>query len=147
MDIILSPNFKLSEFLFSTSVEYNKKLLPDLYREQNFVSPEIVLNLYRLVSLVLQPIRDVTGLPIHVNSGFRCKRLNKRVGGVSDSQHLFGLAADITSCDNAKLLRYLKKNTFYDQLICYGDEVSPRFIHVSVADNSFSQRQQYIIKP
>lgn len=42
----------------------------------------------------LEKIRFYTG-PIIVNSGVRCKAHNKRVGGVPNSQHLQGKAADI----------------------------------------------------
>ena len=33
--------------------------------------------------------------PMRCNSGFRCKRHNAEVGGVEDSQHTYGTAADI----------------------------------------------------
>ena len=36
------------------------------------------------------------GGPIHINSGFRCFDHNTAVGGVRNSQHLYGKAADIT---------------------------------------------------
>jgi len=42
----------------------------------------------------LEKIRFYTG-PIIINSGVRCKLHNKRVGGVANSQHLVGRAADI----------------------------------------------------
>lgn len=42
----------------------------------------------------LEKIRLYTG-PIIINSGVRCKIHNKKVGGVSNSQHLVGRAADI----------------------------------------------------
>lgn len=40
-------------------------------------------------------IRDRIGKPIPVNSGLRCKKHNANVGGVSNSQHLYGTAADL----------------------------------------------------
>ena len=43
----------------------------------------------------LQKIRDKFNLPVTIVSGYRCKSHNKRVGGVSKSQHLLGRAADI----------------------------------------------------
>ena len=42
-------------------------------------------------------IRRRAGVPLNVNSGVRCKRHNAEVGGVSNSQHLHGLAADLHS--------------------------------------------------
>ena len=49
----------------------------------------------RLVD-VLDRIRERLGVPIIVNSGYRCPEHNAEVGGVSDSQHVLGTAADIT---------------------------------------------------
>lgn len=55
----------------------------------------IVDNLYRLVSSILDPLREKYGHPIVVNSGYRCQKLNKVVGGVKCSSHIDGRAADI----------------------------------------------------
>jgi len=44
----------------------------------------------------LELLRNLTG-PLTVNSGYRCPRHNAAVGGEKLSQHLHGLAADITS--------------------------------------------------
>ena len=49
----------------------------------------------RLVDL-LDAIRERIGQPITINSGYRCPEHNAEVGGVSDSQHVLGTAADIT---------------------------------------------------
>lgn len=43
----------------------------------------------------LQSLRDIVGVPIHINSGFRCPAHNKKEGGYEFSEHLKGLAADI----------------------------------------------------
>ncbi len=48
----------------------------------------------RLVE-ALQLLRDKIGHPITVISGYRCFFHNRDVGGVSDSQHLLGRAADV----------------------------------------------------
>lgn len=45
----------------------------------------------------LDEIRRRLGVPVTVSSGVRCKRHNANVGGVSNSQHLTGLAADLHS--------------------------------------------------
>ena len=49
----------------------------------------------RLVDL-LDSIRERLGVPVEVLSGYRCPPHNEEVGGVSDSQHVVGTAADIT---------------------------------------------------
>lgn len=44
---------------------------------------------------IADKIRAKIGKPITVNSGLRCKTHNANVGGVSNSQHLLGNAADL----------------------------------------------------
>lgn len=43
----------------------------------------------------LELIRSIVNEPIYINSGYRCKEHNKRVGGTNNSQHTLGNAADI----------------------------------------------------
>ena len=49
----------------------------------------------RLIEL-LEELRDMANAPIHVNSGYRCRKHNAAVGGLPNSQHVKGTAADIT---------------------------------------------------
>lgn len=53
---------------------------------------------------MLQAIRDAMGEPVIVTSGCRCKEHNAKVGGVENSYHLKGLAADITCRSGASKL-------------------------------------------
>ena len=87
---------------------------------------EVEGNLMALVENVLEPAREKLGGPIIVNSGYRCERHNKAVGGVANSQHLRGEAADIRCADNNRLAKIIEENGRFDQLIIY-----PTFIHVS----------------
>ena len=48
----------------------------------------------RLVTL-LEKIRDRFGKPIHINSAYRTAKYNAKIGGVSNSYHVKGMAADI----------------------------------------------------
>lgn len=68
----------------------------------------------------MQPARDIMGIPITINSGFRSELVNKKVGGATTSQHRKGQAADL-SCGtldlNKKLYDVLKGLGNYDQLI------------------------------
>ena len=50
-----------------------------------------------LVEQLLDPIRRRYGAPIIVTSGYRCPALNTAVGGVANSHHMVGCAADITT--------------------------------------------------
>lgn len=46
---------------------------------------------------LLDSLREDLGKVIIINSGFRCDKHNKAVGGAPKSRHLVGLAADISS--------------------------------------------------
>lgn len=70
------------------------------YGINNAPNEEQKANLIRLVDAILDPLREEYGKPIFVNSGFRSKSLNDKVGGVDNSHHLCEngyAAADITT--------------------------------------------------
>lgn len=100
----------------------------------NTPPPEAVENLKALVEALLDPARAALKSPIRINSGYRCKRLNKSVGGVSNSQHLTGEAADLCTGSpqgNRKLFDILL-NMPFDQLIWErGNSHGPAWVHVS----------------
>ena len=84
-------------------------------------------NIKALVDNILQPLRDKWGNPLFVNSGYRCLKLNKAVGGVPTSQHCLGQASDVGCYDPyalAKLAKWMRLD--YDQCILY-----PSFVHFS----------------
>ena len=98
----------------------------------NTPTDKAVENMTRLITVVLDPLREAYGQPITVNSGYRCPALNKAVGGVKSSQHLTGEAADITVGSkegNKWLFEYIRDNLPYDQLI---DEYDYNWVHVSL---------------
>lgn len=53
-------------------------------------------NIDQRVITMCQTIREALGVPVHVNSGYRCTVHNARVGGVKGSNHTKGLAADLS---------------------------------------------------
>lgn len=95
-----------------------------------------------LVLALLDPLREIWGAPIYVNSGYRSPALNKAVGGVANSQHMKGQAADITTgntASNRKLFALIRDGGFdFDQLI---DEADGTWIHVSYVSPSENRRQ------
>lgn len=109
-------------------------------RIDNTPNSEIVNNLKQLVDQVLDPLRKRYGKPIKVNSGYRCEQLNKAVKGASNSQHIKGLAADITAGsaeENKTLFQLVQElNLPFDQLI---DEKKFSWIHVSVSNKPRKQ--------
>lgn len=59
------------------------------------VPEEFKPNVKRLVLEVLQPLRNYFRQPVHIHSGYRTEAYNESCGGVQNSQHLTGMAADI----------------------------------------------------
>lgn len=142
MDIQLTEHFKLSEFIKSSYISAMPAgpIKRWYLAQQNLLNYDIFMSVFMLANRVLQPARYLLGECIHVNSGYRCNKLNSAVGGVEGSQHLLGLAADVTCDDNAKLYDILF-NLDFDQLICYGPRENPRFIHVSYVSSQVNRHQ------
>ena len=104
----------------------------------NTPNAEVKANLANLINNVLNPIREKYGKPIRVSSGYRCTALNKAVGGVNNSQHLTGQAADLVATNGGSLADIFKAAIAcnnYDQLIWEGPKNSnTKWVHVSYAD-------------
>jgi len=105
--------------------------------------PELA-NLKLLVEKILDPLRELYGKPIHINSGYRSSLVNKAVGGAKTSQHVKGQAADITGGDkeqNEILFNLIAENFEFDQLI---NEKDFSWVHVSYSDtNNRSQKLKF----
>lgn len=91
LDQKISEHFTLNEFVRSSVA---KKFNID---NSSYMTIGNCRNLQQLCNTILEPIRNSIKSPLIINSGFRCELLNKIVGGVSTSKHLFGKAADIRS--------------------------------------------------
>lgn len=129
--------FKLAEFINSATA---KRLGID-----NTPTFEVVDNLNRLADY-LDGIRAKLGKPILVSSGYRCPMLNKAVGGVVNSQHLKGLAADVVCADMESLENVIREIGGYDQLIKEHRKGSTSFwYHVSVCSRNGKPRNQVIM--
>ena len=72
----LSTNFRVREFACGDGTD------------TVFVAPRLVM--------VFQSIRSHFGKPVNIHSGYRTPPYNTKVGGVEDSQHTYGTAADIS---------------------------------------------------
>ena len=91
-------------------------------------------------------IREKVGKPILISSGFRCPVLNKAVGGVSNSQHQKGLAADLICADMESLEKVLRETGGFDQLIKEHRKGSSSFwFHISVCSRNGKPRNQIIM--
>ena len=124
---MLSPHFKLSEFL-------NLGKYPE-----NIPTLQVVANLTYGCHLLLEPARVIAG-PLIINSGYRSEAVNRKVGGVSNSQHLVGQAADIRPRDPARfwaLVEFLKACEHTDQLL-----TGNGWLHISW--NPLAQPRHYV---
>ena len=109
----LTEHFELIEFVRSSTA--------DKLGIKNEPSNEAVENLRVLCKQILEPLRRFANEPLHINSGFRCSALNMAVGGVSNSNHLYGFAADVSCSDWQKCLNwqaYLALMHDFDECIC-----------------------------
>jgi Peptidase M15 len=121
----LTADFSLEEFTSSTTA--------DRLGIDNTPTAFEIDNLRTLCVQILQPARSALG-PIIVHSGFRSAALNTAVGGVPDSAHRLGFAADIVPLNAGKLelAKWIRHNTQFDQLILeFGTLQNPNWIHVS----------------
>ena len=106
----------------------------------------IIKNLVRLAEF-LQIIRNELQLPIIVNSAYRSKEVNEKVGGVSSSYHVKGLAVDIKSKDMDKLLSVLHSHLMdIDQLGIYYNSSEQLWFHVGLPEDGKVPRTQIYTK-
>ena len=123
----LSPHFRLSEFLSLSKYP------------ENIPTMQTVVNLTYGCLLLLEPARLEVG-PIIINSGYRSEAINRKVGGVRNSQHLIGQAADIRPKDPQqfqRLIYFLRHHDLTDQLL-----TAHNWLHISWAP--FTQPRHYI---
>ena len=134
LDEHLSPHFTVGEFFRSgTAIRLGIDNNPDAHPGEGISTAEVVENLRALCTEVLEPLRRSVGRVI-VTSGYRCQELNKAVGGVWNSQHLKGEAADIFVPDTATAMRYghiLERHSAVQQLLLEPMGIQQkRWIHV-----------------
>ena len=98
--------------IYFTIKEMTSSQTAKLYHIDNTPSKEVTENLKK-VMYILDMVRVHIEKPILVNSGYRCKRLNEMVGGVHNSMHTKGLAADFRTGEKEDInmmFEFLKKN-------------------------------------
>lgn len=117
---------------YFTLEELTRSATADRRGIANTPPPQAAASLRTLVEKLLDPVREIWGAPITVNSGYRSPELNKAVGGAAGSQHMRGEAADITTGSregNRRLFSMIAESGYeFDQLI---DERGYSWLHVS----------------
>lgn len=130
----ITPHFTLDELTFTDHREFDNE--PD-YDETE--------NLFRLANLLEQVKSVLGGVPIMVNSAFRCKEVNDAVGSKDTSQHRLGCAADIRvpgMTPDEVVKSIIAAGLPFDQLIREFD----RWTHISVPNvESAKPRGQVLI--
>ena len=121
----------------------------DVARKNGIINTPGIKEMHNLEKITIPQmniIREFLGVPIVVNSGFRCQELNRKVGGVFNSKHLEGLAVDgipkgLNLRECWKKLRDSKYASLLDQCILYEKK---GFIHFGFTDGI--PRQQFFEK-
>lgn len=122
----LTEHFTLEELIRSTSHPEIANKPTDKARKW----------LSTLAQNILEPTRTMTGRPLQITSGYRCPKLNKAIGGVSNSAHIEGRAADIHiySEDYAQTLLDIFALNIHVDMALYEHSKTAKWIHVQTAD-------------
>ena len=116
--------------------EFTKSSYPEVYNIPSHVAIE---NMKRICGW-LEMLRDRYGQPIIINSGYRSPQLNKKVGGVSTSNHVTGCAVDIRcsgaeqAIDYAYILKAYAKESRqeFDELFIEKNRYGRYWVHFAV---------------
>lgn len=134
----LSNHFTLAELTFSQTA-LRKGI-------DNTPSAHDVDNLRRLCADVLEPVRILLGVPLHVDSGYRSPIINQLVGGAATSAHLRGRAADVIPIGMSLHDAFAKIRASaipFDQVI---QECGPTgWIHLSIVDEGMPIRREALV--
>lgn len=133
-----NPKYFTLEELLTSSTARQKSI-------ENLPSFDIVENLNQL-ALFLDEIRAAWGSGIRVTSGFRNDKLNNAVGGVFNSAHRLGFAADIVPVNGKfdEFVEFLKewlKGKNFDQAIIETKGKS-RWVHIATYSPTGLQRKK-----
>lgn len=87
----------------------------------------------RLLELLEQLRYNTGGLPLNVSCVYRCPKHNSEVGGVPNSQHVLGTAADVLCPDHLSMeeFKWYCENLPFDGIGVYWNS---EFIHVDVRE-------------
>ena len=137
----LSEHFSLGEMTKSSSH-------PDVY---NIPSHEAIANLKRVCGW-LEVLRKRYGGPIIINSGYRSPQLNRKIGGVKNSNHLTGCAVDIRVTGMEQLIRYAailldyadESHQDFDELLIEKNRYGAIWLHFAVRQNGNRRKVAFI---
>jgi hypothetical protein len=141
MAVQLTKHFSLEELCASATAKARGI--------QNKPTVQQIVALVYLACYVLEPLREAMGEPIPISSGFRCEQLNRAVGGVSNSQHMKGQAADLCIDGDLKKgkrwFEWIKTHCQFDQLIWEHNAKGSYWVHVSYVHPPFGRNRRQVI--
>ena len=144
----ISAHITLEEATYSRTAE--KRGIDNQPNDGQFVRMAL------LAENIFEPLRAAItkasgkDTPIHITSFFRSDKLNKAIGGASNSQHKanYGSAIDLdidgrySNIINATLFYYIKDNLHFDQLIWEkGNMINPSWVHVSYVGEGKNRKE------
>ena len=109
-----------------------------------------IVNLCALAHQILQPLRNAMNEPIKIGSGYRSLALNNAVGGVKNSQHMKGEAADLCidgdMTKGRKWFTWIQSHCNFDQLIWeHNSKTGAYWVHVSFVYPDFGKNRRQVI--
>lgn len=129
---------------YFTIAEMIKSDTADRKGIDNRIPKELLPNVQNLIDKVLDPLREWYGKPIYVNSGYRCPELNKAVGGVDNSFHLGGYAADLDTRlgkqENERIMVHIMRTLPFTEL---GWEGGGRWVHVAIVPGREEEKEVF----
>ena len=138
----LTPHFTLEE-MTRTNVELG--YVDNLRQTQP--DEQVIENLTRVcqwLEMLRQQWNEQYGEgndPVIINSAFRCKELNRLVGGCATSNHLTGCAADLRVMGKEQLLRYVVL------LLDISDEMHQDFDELLMERNTRGYWLHFAVRP
>ena len=104
----LSRNFKLGEFASKCGAD------------TVLIHPALLVG--------MQAIRDLLGVPLTINSGYRTVTHNDNIGGAKHSLHLLGMAVDLSGADPKEIAKVARDLGMVARTY-------PTFCHVDIGQN------------
>jgi putative chitinase len=126
------PQEKISKFFTVGEVTQND--------DRRIPTPgsEVEQNIFALAK-ELDKVREAWGGPIGVTSWYRPQAINRQVGGASNSQHLYGSAADIYPMDERGMHFEQWLDEQWGGGLGYGQESGRGFTHVDLRDGGWKR--------
>lgn len=118
----LTKNFDITEFSCNDGTPVPSEYLPNVKK----------------LAEQLQILRDELNEPIHINSAYRHKEYNKKIGGKKNSYHIKAMAADITvkSKTPKQLAAIVERLISQGKIKIGGMGIYKSFIHVDTRKNT-----------